>query len=137
MLVTIKRDQNSTIKKTIDLDAFERFYVELLLNLKEGYSLPQNIIQGITFGFRSLIELIHELLKSQIKSSLIQCQRTTKYPSTENVFALEDINKVIWGVGVMVHRLLNSTHTHTLLLPFIIFNASCLMLCFSTNKECW
>ncbi|CAF4397254.1 unnamed protein product [Rotaria socialis] len=85
-------------KQTIDLDAFERFYIELLLNLREGYSLPQNIIQGITFGFRSLIELIHELLKNQIKSSLIQYQRATKSPSTENVFALDDINKVILSV---------------------------------------
>ncbi|CAF2112263.1 unnamed protein product [Rotaria magnacalcarata] len=91
-------------KQTIDLDAFERFYIELLLNLREGYSLPQNIIQGITFGFRSLIELIHELLKSQIKSSLIQYQRATKSPSTENVFALDDINKVILSVIVIVRE---------------------------------
>lgn len=91
-------------KKPIDLDAFERFYVELLLNLREGYSLPQNIIQGITFGFRSLIELIHELLKSQIKSSLIQCLRTTNSSSTEHVFALDDINKVISSVIAVVRE---------------------------------
>ena len=85
-------------ERTIDLGAFERFYLELLLNLREGYCLPQNIIQAITFGLRTLIELIHELLKNQIKSSFIQCQRTTTSPSAENFFALTDVNKVISSV---------------------------------------
>ncbi len=51
--------------KKIDLDFFEKFYVDFLLNLREGHSLPQNRIQTITSGLKCLIELIHELLKIQ------------------------------------------------------------------------
>jgi hypothetical protein len=82
----------------IDLDFFEKFYVEFLLNLREGRSLPQNIIQAITFGLRSLIELIHELLKIQIKTSSVEDQRIVTTSSKDNFTLLADVNKVISNV---------------------------------------
>jgi hypothetical protein len=61
--------------KKIDLDFFEKFYVDFLLNLREGHSLPQNIIHTITSGFKSLIELILKLLKMKTKTSLIKHEK--------------------------------------------------------------
>ena len=52
-------------EEKMDLDHFEKVYLEFLLILREGHSLPHNIIQAITTGFKSLIELIHELINIQ------------------------------------------------------------------------
>ncbi|CAF3993437.1 unnamed protein product [Rotaria magnacalcarata] len=73
-----------------NLNSFEKFYLQFILNLREGHSLPQNIIQAVTFGVRSLIEFIYELLKAHIKSSLFVDQRTATRSSTTEFILLTD-----------------------------------------------
>jgi len=98
MLAIINGEDNSIIGKKIDLDFFEKFYVDFLLNLREGHSLPQNIIHSITLGFKSLIELIHELLKVKSKSSLIQYHNSITISATNSSILLNDVNEVIANV---------------------------------------
>ncbi len=65
-----------------------------MLNLRESQSLPQNIIQRITSGLKSLIELIHELLKIRTKNSSIKYQRTVTTSATDDSILLTDLNQV-------------------------------------------
>ncbi|CAM4849746.1 unnamed protein product [Rotaria magnacalcarata] len=81
-----------------NLNSFEKFYLQFILNLREGHSLPQNIIQAVTFGVRSLIEFIYELLKAHIKSSLFVDQRTATRSSTTEFILLTDVNNVFSNV---------------------------------------
>jgi hypothetical protein len=70
-----------------------------LLNLREGQSLPQkNVIQMITSGLKSLIELIHELLKMQTKNSSIKYQRTVTTSTTDDYILLTDLNQVFSNI---------------------------------------
>jgi hypothetical protein len=84
--------------KKIDLDFFEKFYVDFLLNLREGHSLPQNIIQTITSGLKCLIELIHELLKIQTKNSSIKYQKPVTNSDANDCILLTDVNEVISNI---------------------------------------
>jgi hypothetical protein len=44
----IKEQIAQLSEEKLDLEHFEKFYLEFLLVLREGHSLPQNIIQAIT-----------------------------------------------------------------------------------------
>ncbi|CAF4774084.1 unnamed protein product, partial [Rotaria sp. Silwood2] len=81
-----------------DLNSFEKFYLQFILDLREGHSLPQNIMQVVTSGVRSLIEFICELLKAHIKSSLLVEQRTATRSSTTDFMLLTDVNNVFSNV---------------------------------------
>lgn len=85
-------------QKPIDLDFFEKFYVDFLLNLREGHSLPQNIIQTITSGVKSLIEIIYELLKMQVANSSTQCQRLITSSAADDFISLTNVNKIIFSI---------------------------------------
>lgn len=80
------------------MDFFEKYYVDFLLNLREGHSLPQNIIHTITTGFKSLIELIHDLMKVKIKSSSIKYPDTTTISTTDNSALVSYLNDVVVNV---------------------------------------
>ncbi|CAF4362548.1 unnamed protein product [Rotaria magnacalcarata] len=56
---------NKCSNDIINLEFFERFYIRFLLQLREGHSLPPNIMQSITCGMLSLIEFIHDLIKKE------------------------------------------------------------------------
>jgi hypothetical protein len=94
----IKQQITRLSEEKMDLEHFEKFYLEFLLILREGHSLPQNIIQAITTGLKSLIELIHELIKIQIKKSSPDYQRITTATSTHDPILLSDVNEVISNV---------------------------------------
>ncbi|CAF4089530.1 unnamed protein product [Rotaria magnacalcarata] len=101
-LLTEKTIQSSENK--IDFDYFEKFYVDFLLNLREGHSLPQNIIQTTTSGLKSLIELVHELLKNENKNSRAKYQRSTTTSATDDSILLTDMKKVISNVIIAMHK---------------------------------
>lgn len=65
-----------------------------MLNLREGHSLPQNIIQTITSGFKSLVEVIHEVLKIKIRNSSAKYPKTVTNPATDNSVIFTDMNEV-------------------------------------------
>jgi hypothetical protein len=68
----IKQQITRLSEEKMDLEHFEKFYLKVLLVLREGHSLPQNIIQVITTGLKLLIKLIHELIKIQKPSSSLK-----------------------------------------------------------------
>ncbi len=80
----VKSCKNDNYLRVVEGDSIEKFYVDFLINLREGHSLPQNIIQTITSGLKSLVELIHELLKMQTKNSLIKYQRMVTTTSAKD-----------------------------------------------------
>ncbi|CAF2114746.1 unnamed protein product [Rotaria magnacalcarata] len=82
------------LEKHKDLDCFEKFYLQFLLDLREGHSLPQNIIQVITSAVRSLIEFIYELLKSRINCSSCKHQQTAPFASTTELILFTDLKDV-------------------------------------------
>ncbi|CAF4183625.1 unnamed protein product, partial [Rotaria sordida] len=47
---TLKEKIPSLSGNKKDLDSFEKFYLQFLLDLREGHSLPQNIVQTVTSG---------------------------------------------------------------------------------------
>ncbi|CAF4094505.1 unnamed protein product [Rotaria magnacalcarata] len=86
------------LEKNNDLDSFEKFYLQFLLDLREGHSLPQNIIQVVTSAVRSLIEFIYELLKSSINCSSFKDQQTASFASTTEFILLTDLKNVFTNV---------------------------------------
>ncbi|CAF1398356.1 unnamed protein product, partial [Rotaria sordida] len=103
---TLKEKIPSLSGNKKDLDSFEKFYLQFLLDLREGHSLPQNIVQTVTSGVRSLIEFIYELLKSQVKSSSIKDQKTACSHPTTDFILLTDVNNI---VSSAVERMTNIT----------------------------
>jgi len=97
--------------KKIDLDFFEKFYVDFLLNLREGHSLPQNIIHTITSGFKSLIELIHKLLIMKTKNSLIKHEKTVINSATDDSVLLADVNEIISNIIERMTDITRNEHT--------------------------
>ena len=89
---------NRSTEKEIKLDFFEKFYIDFLLNLREGHSLPQNVFQSIAHGGEILIEIIHELLKIQIKNSSIKYTKPVNTAADRFLLLLNDVNKVIFTV---------------------------------------
>lgn len=84
--------------KRIDLEFFEKCYIHFLLKLREGHSLPQNIIDTITSGFKSLIETIDELIKIKGRNSLTKHQKKPMHAVTEDWISCRDVNTVISNV---------------------------------------
>ena len=70
----LKEQTTRSLEENIDLD--------FLLNLRKGHSLPQNVMQVITFGLKSLIELVHKLLKTRMGNSSSEYQTTSTASST-------------------------------------------------------
>ncbi|CAF4228074.1 unnamed protein product [Rotaria sp. Silwood2] len=97
-------------EKKINLDFFEKFYVDFLLNLREGHCLQQNIIHTITSGFKSLIELIHELLKMKNRNSSIKYQNTVTNPATDDSILLSDMNEVISNIIERITGITRNEH---------------------------
>jgi hypothetical protein len=95
----VKSCKNDNYLRVVEGDSIEKFYVDFLINLREGHSLPQNIIQTITSGLKSLVELIHELLKMQTKNSLIKYQRmVTTTSAKDDSILLTIVNKIISNI---------------------------------------
>ncbi|CAF3390963.1 unnamed protein product [Rotaria sp. Silwood2] len=107
---TLKEKIPSLLNNNTDLDSFEKFYLQFLLDLREGHSLPQNIVQAVTSGVKSLIEFIFELLKGQVKSSSIKDQRTAcSYPTT-NFILLSDVKNIVSSVIERMNNITKNEH---------------------------
>ena len=97
-MAVVKRKTTLLPEKKINSDFFEKFYLDFLLSLREGYSLPQNIINIVTSGFTSMIKLIYELFTNKIKNSSNNNQQTTTNLSAVDFITLTDINSIISNV---------------------------------------
>ncbi|CAF4196456.1 unnamed protein product, partial [Adineta steineri] len=91
-------------EKRIDLEFFEKFYMDFLLSLREGHCLPQNIIQTITSGLKSLIELIYQLLK-------MKNRKTTINSATYDSILLTDVNEVISNITERITDITKNEHS--------------------------
>ncbi|CAM4838394.1 unnamed protein product [Rotaria magnacalcarata] len=93
-----------------ELKFFERFYIRFLLQLREGHSLPPNIIQSITCGMLSLIEFIHDLIKKEIKPLLDESSRTTVASPSNDVILLTDVNHIFSIIGEKMVKATNGEY---------------------------
>ncbi|CAF1322994.1 unnamed protein product [Adineta steineri] len=98
-----EQDESERETETDDEDTIRWPLLTETIARSEGHCLPQNIIQTITSGLKSLIELIYQLLR-------MKNQKTTINSVTNDSILLTDVNEVISNITERITDITKNEH---------------------------
>jgi hypothetical protein len=96
-------------EQIFDLNDFEKYYTQFLLELRECHLLPQNIVQSITSNVLYLLDIVGKLIETKATQSSSDIS-FVPVPILRSVFS--HLCAIIIGVSKNEHQFLKQCESH-------------------------